>query len=82
VNGNISIFLSAGFLADGMSLFESPELLFTAAKAPLAAREGNLRVLFMPKNMDDQVSNAEEKQPPVSVEAESKVVESAEAVPV
>jgi hypothetical protein len=82
VNGNISIFLSAGFLADGMSLFETPELLFTAAKAPLAAREGNLRVLFMPKNMDDQVSNAEEKQPPVSVEAESIAVESAEAVAV
>jgi len=82
VNGNITIFLSSGFLADGMTLFETPELLFTDAKAPLAAREGNLRVLFMPKNMDDQVFAAEEKEQPVSAEAESIAIAPAEAVAV
>jgi len=82
VNGNITIFLSSGFLADGMTLFETPELLFTDAKAPLAAREGNLRVLFMPKNMDDQVFRAEEKEQSVLVEAESIAIEPAEAIAV
>lgn len=82
VNGNITIFLSSGFLADGMTLFETPELLFTDAKAPLAAREGNLRVLFMPKNMDDQVFRAEEKEQSVPVEAESIAMEPAEAIAV
>jgi len=82
VNGNIAIFLSSGFLADGMTLFETPELLFTDAKAPLAAREGNLRVLFMPKNMDDQVFRAEEKEQSVPVEADSIAMAPAEAIAV
>ena len=65
-----------------MTLFETPELLFTDAKAPLAARKGNLRVLFMPKNMDDQVFKAEKKEQLVPVESESMAVEPAEALAV
>ena len=82
INGEINIFLASGFVADGMALFETPELLFTGTKSPLAVREGSLRVLFMPKNMDDTVSSSEEAGQPVPVGAESMIVESAEAITV
>ena len=81
VHGEISIFLASGFVADGMSLFETPELLFTGTKSPLAAKEGNLRVLFMPKNVDDGVT-AEESGHPVSTDAEPVMVEQAEVAAV
>ena len=82
INGEIKIFLSSGFVADGMALFETPELLFTDTRSPLAVREGNLRVLFMPKNMDDKVSTAEDAEKPVSMDAEPVAVEQVEAVAV
>jgi DNA polymerase III sliding clamp (beta) subunit (PCNA family) len=50
INGEISIFLDPGFLSEGMGLFiESPEVLFLDTRKPLCAKEGDLRVLFMPK---------------------------------
>ena len=79
VDGQINIFLAAGFVADGMSLFATPELLFTGTKSPLAAQEGNLRVLFMPKNVDEKAAS-EEREQPAAVEQESVVVEQVEAV--
>ncbi len=79
VDGQINIFLAAGFVADGMSLFVTPELLFTGTKSPLAAQEGNLRVLFMPKNVDEKAASGEPEQP-ATVEQESVVVEQMEAV--
>jgi DNA polymerase III sliding clamp (beta) subunit (PCNA family) len=82
VRGEINIFLASGFVADGMSLFETPELLFTGTKSPLAAKEGNLRVLFMPKNVDEKVAAAEEPEQPSSLEAEPVPVEQLEAVAV
>ena len=77
VSGEINIFLASGFVADGMSLFETPELLFTGTKAPLAAKEGNLRVLFMPKHVDDVVVDKESEHSP-STDAELEKVERAE----
>jgi hypothetical protein len=82
VHGEINIFLASGFVADGMSLFETPELLFTGTKSPLAAKEGNLRVLFMPKNVDEKVAAAEEPEQPGTTEPESVAVEQLEAVAV
>ena len=82
VRGEINIFLASGFVADGMSLFETPELLFTGTKSPLAAKEGNLRVLFMPKNVDEKVAAAEEPEQPTPLEAEPVPVEQLEAVAV
>ena len=78
VNGQINIFLAAGFVADGMALFETPELLFTGTKSPLAVKEGNLRVLFMPKNVEDNVTAAEEAEQPVAMGAEPVAVEQLE----
>ena len=79
VDGQINIFLAAGFVADGMSLFATPELLFTGTKSPLAAQEGNLRVLFMPKNVDEKAAS-EEREQPATVEQDTVVVEQMEAV--
>ena len=67
INGEVNIYLASGFVADGMSLFETPELLFIGTKSPLAVKEGNLRVLFMPKNVEDKISRSEEAEP-VTVE--------------
>jgi hypothetical protein len=80
VHGEINIFLASGFVADGMSLFATPELLFTGTKSPLAAKEGSLRVLFMPKNVDEKVAAAEEPEHPVPLEPEPIVMEQLEAV--
>ena len=82
VNGEIHIFLSSGFVADGMSLFATPELLFTGTKSPLAAKEGNLRVLFMPKNVDEKAAAQEEPEQSGSMETEPVAVEQMEAVAV
>jgi hypothetical protein len=46
----------------------TPELLFTGTKSPLAAKEGNLRVLFMRKNVDEKAASQEEPEQPVAVE--------------
>jgi len=82
VNGEINIFLASGFVADGMALFVTPELLFTGTKSPLAVKEGSLRVLFMPKNVDEGASMDEDGEHPVSMEAEPVAVEQLEAVAV
>jgi DNA polymerase III sliding clamp (beta) subunit (PCNA family) len=51
VDGEIAIFLDPQFLSEGMGLFaDSPEMLFLDTKKPLCAQEGDLRILFMPKN--------------------------------
>jgi hypothetical protein len=69
VDGEIAIFLDPQFLGEGMGLFaDSPEVLFLDTKKPLCAREGDLRILFMPKN------------PPVEKKAEE--AEALEAGPV
>lgn len=69
VNGEIAIFLDPQFLSEGMGLFaDSPEVLFLDTKKPLCAREGDFRILFMPKN------------PPV--EKKTEEVETLEAAPV
>ena len=69
VEGEIAIFLDPQFLGEGMGLFaDSPEVLFLDTKKPLCAREGDLRILFMPKN------------PPVEKKAEE--AEALEAAPV
>lgn len=80
INGEINIFLGSGFVADGMALFETPELLFTGTKSPLAVKEGCLRVLFMPKNVAEVVLKDEDAEQPVSAEAASVVVDQLEAV--
>ena len=69
VDGEIAIFLDPQFLGEGMGLFEdSPEMLFLDTKKPLCAKEGDLRILFMPKN------------PPTEKKAEE--AEAVEAAPV
>jgi hypothetical protein len=69
VEGEIAIFLDPQFLSEGMGLFaDSPDVLFLDTKKPLCAREGDLRLLFMPKN------------PPVEKKAEE--AEAIEATPV
>ncbi len=69
VDGEIAIFLDPQFLGEGMGLFEdSPEMLFLDTKKPLCAKEGDLRILFMPKN------------PPIEKKAEE--AEAVEATPV
>jgi len=51
VDSEIAIFLDPQFLGEGMGLFEdTPEMLFLDTKKPLCAKEGDLRILFMPKN--------------------------------
>jgi DNA polymerase III sliding clamp (beta) subunit (PCNA family) len=51
VDRQIAIFLDPQFLGDGMGLFaDTPEILFIDTKKPLCAKEGDLRILFMPKN--------------------------------
>jgi hypothetical protein len=51
VDGQVAIFLDTQFLGDGMGLFtDTPEILFLDTKKPLCAKEGDLRILFMPKN--------------------------------
>lgn len=82
INGQISIFLSSAFVADGMSLFETPELLFTGTKSPLAAKEGNLRVLFMPKLVDERVSADHQSEHSGSTDGEAVAVEQVETVAV
>ena len=69
VDGEIAIFLDPQFLSEGMGLFaDSPEVLFLDTKKPLCAKEGDLRILFMPKN------------PPTEKKAEE--AEAVEAAPV
>jgi hypothetical protein len=69
VDGEIAIFLDPQFLGEGMGLFaDSPDVLFLDTKKPLCAQEGDLRLLFMPKN------------PPVEKKAEE--AEALEAAPV
>src|SRR5512134_93700 len=69
VDGEMAIFLDPQFLSEGMSLFaDSPEVLFLDTKKPLCAEEGDLRILFMPKN------------PPAEKKAEE--AEAVEATPV
>ena len=69
VDGEIAIFLDPQFLSEGMGLFaDSPEVLFLDTKKPLCAKEGDLRILFMPKN------------PPVEKKTEEP--ETVEAAPV
>lgn len=69
VEGEIAIFLDPQFLGEGMGLFvDNPEVLFLETKKPLCAREGDLRILFMPKN------------PPVEKKTEES--EALEAAPV
>jgi hypothetical protein len=69
VSGEIAIFLDPQFLGEGMGLFvDDPEVLFLDTKKPLCAREGDLRILFMPKN------------PPV--EKKTEEAEAMEATPV
>lgn len=51
VDGEIAIFLDPQFLSEGMGLFvDSPEVLFLDTRKPLCAKEGDLHILFMPKN--------------------------------
>jgi DNA polymerase III sliding clamp (beta) subunit (PCNA family) len=69
VEGEIAIFLDPQFLSEGMGLFaDSPDVLFLDTKKPLCAKEGDLRLLFMPKN------------PPVEKKAEE--ADALEATPV
>jgi hypothetical protein len=69
VEGEIAIFLDPQFLSEGMGLFaDSPDVLFLDTKKPLCAKEGDLRILFMPKN------------PPV--EKKTEEAEALEATPV
>lgn len=63
VEGDIAIFLDPQFLSEGMGLFAgNPEVLFLDTKKPLCAQEGDLRILFMPKNPPAEKKN-EEAQP-------------------
>ena len=63
VEGEIAIFLDPQFLSEGMGLFaDSPEVLFLNTKKPLCAQEGDLRILFMPKNPPAE-KKAEEAEP-------------------
>ena len=80
IKGEIMIYLASAFVADGMALFETPELLFTDAKSPLAVKEGNLRVLFMPKNMEEEVSSSETAEQSDSKDSEPVEVAQVEAV--
>lgn len=62
VEGEIAIFLDPQFLGEGMGLFvDSPEVLYLDTKKPLCAREGDLRILFMPKNppIEKKIEEAE-----------------------
>jgi hypothetical protein len=64
VDGQVAIFLDPQFLGDGMGLFaETPEILFLDTKKPLCAREGDLRILFMPKNPPVEKKTEEEDIP-------------------
>ena len=80
VDGEIAIFLDPQFLSEGMGLFaDSPEVLFLDTKKPLCAKEGDLRILFMPKNppVEKKVEEAEalEATPvAVSVDQPAEVV--------
>ena len=80
VDGEIAIFLDPQFLGEGMGLFvDSPEVLYLDTKKPLCAREGDLRILFMPKNPPVE-KKVEEAQPleatpvAVSVDQPAEVV--------
>ncbi len=72
IDGEIAIFLDPQFLGEGMGLFaDSPEVLFLDTKKPLCAKEGDLRILFMPKNppAEKKVEEAEAVEAtPVAVE--------------
>ena len=74
VDGEIAIFLDPQFLGEGMGLFaDSPEVLFLDTKKPLCAKEGDLRILFMPKNppTEKKTEEAEALEPaPVAVSAD------------
>ena len=74
VDGEIAIFLDPQFLSEGMGLFTgSPEVLFLDTKKPLCAKEGDLRVLFMPKQppSDKKTEEAEAVEAaPVAVSAD------------
>lgn len=80
VEGEIAIFLDPQFLGEGMGLFvDSPEVLYLDTKKPLCAREGDLRILFMPKNppIEKKIEEAEalEAAPvAVSVDQPAEVV--------
>jgi DNA polymerase III sliding clamp (beta) subunit (PCNA family) len=78
VDGQIAIFLDAQFLGDGMGLFtDTPEILFLDTKKPLCAKEGDLRILFMPKNPPIEKKIEAEDSPvevtPVAVSAQQPV---------
>lgn len=69
VDGEIAIFLDPQFLSEGMGLFtDSPEVLFLDTKKPLCAKEGDLRILFMPKNPPAE-KKVEEAEPVEAVPA-------------
>lgn len=82
IDGDVKIFLSPIFLADGIALFDTPNFLFSATKSPLAVQEGDLRILFMPKNVveADEPTTVEEETPSMDTQAVPVEVEQ-EAVP-
>jgi hypothetical protein len=67
----LSIYLHP-HITDGLSLLETPEVVFTGARGPLGLQDGSLRMVFMPMIVEEPISQAEaepeETEAPIAVE--------------
>ena len=73
----ISIHLNPNVISNGVSLLETPEVIYSGPKAPLGVVEGALRFVFMPLVVPDEKETETESES----EAEPIAVEVAEPVP-
>lgn len=73
-NAEVSIFLLPKVVAGGVSLLDTPEVIYTGARAPLGVTEGALQFIFMPlavaeeKEEETPSQENETEEQPIAVE--------------
>lgn len=72
----VSIHLNPNVISGGVSLLETPEVIYSGSKAPLGVVEGALRFIFMPLIVPDEKeteAESESEAAPIAVEVAEPV---------
>jgi DNA polymerase III sliding clamp (beta) subunit (PCNA family) len=73
-NEEVSIHLNPNVISNGVSLLETPEVIYSGSKAPLGVVEGALRFVFMPLVVpDEKETEAESEAEPIAIEVAQPV---------
>lgn len=71
----VSIHLNPNVISNGISLLETPEVIYSGSKAPLGVMEGALRFVFMPLIVaDDKETEAESEPEAIAVDVTEPVL--------